>query len=222
MPPGGRRIPRAPAPRRTRRDVGGDDEKLPDIVAKAGGDLVALAAQIRTCRSCGRGCDEPVYGTGHPRAPVMLINDRPTAADLESGGAFTAEAEALEKAFAALDIPLSWVYGTTVVHCGTEPVTADQIAACSAHLLVEVEAVEPSVIVAFGPVAADAVRALDGRCGISVPDELPQGTAVRLRPGLSFVATEPLQQGLTHKDAKRRLWRDLQQVRELIGHRVGA
>ena len=55
------------------------------------------------------------------------------------------------------------------------------------------------VVVAFGPRAVEAVRALDGRCGLVVPDEIPQGRAVRLRPGLSLIATEPLPEGVTEQ-----------------------
>jgi uracil-DNA glycosylase len=146
----------------------------------------------------------------------MLVSDRPTSDDLESTGAFTSEATALDKAFDALGIPLSWVYGATAVRCDSAPATESQIEACSVHLLVEIEAIEPHVLIAFGPKAAHAIRALDGRCGITVPDDLPQGTPVRLRPGLSAIVTEPLPDGVTNPDAKRRLWRDLQQVRELI------
>jgi uracil-DNA glycosylase family 4 len=146
----------------------------------------------------------------------MLVAERPSEADLESGNAFTDEAEALDKAFDALGIPLSWVYGTTAVHCGAESPTADAIRACARHLLVEIEAVEPRVIVAFGPRAADAVRALDGSCGLAVPDELPQGNPVRIRDGLHMIVTEPVPEGVTNKDSKRRLWRDLQQIPALL------
>ena len=217
MPPGGRRIPRATSVRRTKREASEDEATIPPLVAKAGGDLVALAARIRTCEDCDRACPQRAYGAGHPRAPVMLVGGHPSASDVESGTAFTSEAESLEKAFEALAIPLSWVYGATAVRCGDSRASTDQIVACSQHLLVEIEAVEPKVIVAFGGEAVEAVRALDGRCGIRVPDELPQSRPIRLRPGLSLISTEPMPDGVTQKESKRRLWRDLQTVPELIG-----
>jgi uracil-DNA glycosylase family 4 len=147
----------------------------------------------------------------------MLVAERPSASDLDSGNAFTDEAEALDKAFDALGIPLSWVYGTTAVRCGAEETTGPEIEACAKHLLIEIEAVEPRVIVAFGPRAADAIRALDGRCGLGVPEMLPQGDAVKIRDGLHMLVTEPVPEGVTNKDSKRRLWRDLQQVPALLG-----
>jgi uracil-DNA glycosylase family 4 len=147
----------------------------------------------------------------------MLVGERPSASDLESGGAFTDESEALDKAFEALGIPLSWVFGATAVRCGPGAATDEQIAACSVHLLVEIEATEPAVIVAFGAGAVQALRSLDGRCGIRVPDAIPQGEPTRLRPGLVAIATEPLPAGVTQKESKRRLWRDLQKVPELLG-----
>ena len=217
MPPGRRTIPRAPAPRRPSRGPSDDDTSSPaPLVAKAAGELTALAARIRACDACDRAQPRRAYGTGFPRASVLLVSEHPSATDLDTEGVMTAEAEALDKAFAALQIPLSWVYGATSVRCGSAPATSAQIEACAVHLLVEIEAVEPSVVVAFGPRAVEAVRALSGRCGLVVPEEIPQGRAVRLRPGLSLIATEPLPEGVTGKDSKRRLWRDLQLVPELI------
>jgi uracil-DNA glycosylase family 4 len=222
MPPGKRTIPRAPAqPKRVRAPVSDDAAEVAPLVAKAAGELVALASAIRTCEACERAGPRRAYGTGFPRARVLLVAEHPSAHDLEGEGAMADEAEALERAFDALGIPLSWVYGSTAVRCGSAPATAGQIEACAGHLLVEIEALEPDVIVAFGPRAVGAIRTLDGRCGLGVPDEVPQGVAVRLRPGLSMIATEPLPEGVTLKDSKRRLWRDLKQVPALVGRTNG-
>lgn len=218
MPPGRRTIPRAPAPRRTSRPPRSEDDAVASaLVSKAAGELTALAARIRACEACERAQPRRAFGTGYPRAAVLLVSEHPSVSDLDTEGAMTDEAEALDKAFAALKIPLWWVYGSTTVRCGSAPATSGQIDACANHLLTEIEAVEPSVVIAFGPRAVDAVRALDGRCGLVVPGEVPQGRAVRLRGGLSLVATEPLPEGVTRKESKRRLWRDLRLVGELIG-----
>jgi uracil-DNA glycosylase family 4 len=216
MPPGRRTIPRAGAPRRSRRTVTVGDLEVSPALAKAAGELIALGTQIRACEACERASPSRSYGTGYPRAPVMLVAEHPEPADLEAEGSFTQEAEALDKAFDALGIPLSWVYGATAVRCGSDPATSDQLLACSTHLLVEIEAVEPQVIVAFGPRAVESVRTLHGRCGLSVPDEVPQGEALSLRAGLVLVSTEPMPAGVTQRDAKRRLWRDLQLIPGLL------
>ncbi len=217
MPPGRRTIPRASAPKKKLRDPSvHTDLDLPPVLAKAAGELVVLASRILACQACERASAQRCYGTGYPRAPVMLVGEHPSQADLDASSSFIGEAEALDKAFDALGIPLSWVYGATAVRCGSAPATSIELAACSTHLLVEIEAVEPRVIVAFGPRAVEAMRFLHGRCGLVVPDEVPQGTPVALRPGLHLVATEPVPEGVTQKDAKRRLWRDLQRVAELL------
>jgi uracil-DNA glycosylase family 4 len=208
MPPGPRSIPRSPATRRKKERIP-EPPAVPLLVAKAAGDLVALAAAIRACEVCGV-ADEPfALGSGYPRAPVMLVGDRPSEADLESGVAFTDEAEALDKAFAGLGMSLSHLYGTTVIRSASGRPCAD-------HLLAEIEAVEPCVLVAFGPKTVDGLRALSGRCGLVVPDDVPQSAPVLLRVGLHLIATEPLPSGVTQKDSKRRLWRDLQQVPALV------
>ncbi|MGH2758153.1 MAG: uracil-DNA glycosylase family protein [Actinomycetota bacterium] len=191
---------------------------MPDpAVTKAAGELMAIWAEVAECESCPRcSASDRVYGTGHPRAPIMLVKESPSDEDLEMTNAFASDADALTKAFDALGIPLSWLYGTTAVRCGTEPATTDDVAACSVHLLGEIEAVGPRVIVAFGPRAADAVRALDGRCGISIPEDLPQAGSSRIRSDLVLLITESLPEGLTGKEAKRRLWRDLQALPGLL------
>ncbi len=192
------------------------DVDVPPVVSKAAGDLVALAGRIQVCEGCDRAGPARAYGTGYPRAPVMLVAERPSAAALETTNAFADEAQALDKAFEALGVPLSWLYGATAVRCGSAPATGDQIAACSTHLLVEIEAVEPRVVVLFGAKAVDAIRALDGRCGLRAPSDMAQGALLPLRPGLDALVTEPMPEGVTQKDAKRRLWRDLQQIPPLI------
>lgn len=146
----------------------------------------------------------------------MLVKDRPSQADLETGNAFTSEAEPLGKAFEALGIPLSWVYGATALRSGSTEASAEELLACSEHLITEIEVVRPKVIVAFGPRSVDAIRALNGKCGMHVPDDVPSGEAVGVRADLMLLATEELPDGVTAKDAKRRLWRDLQVVPKLI------
>lgn len=146
----------------------------------------------------------------------MLVKDRPSALDVEYGNAFASEADPLTKAFQALEIPLGWIYGSTAVRCGTEESKSDELKACSTHLLTEIESVRPRVLVAFGEAALEAVRALDGRCGLAVPDDVPRGEAIRIRADLVLLLTEPLPEGVGGKEAKRRLWRDLQAIRGLV------
>jgi uracil-DNA glycosylase family 4 len=147
----GRRIPRVEAPPPDRPPPpDGADVEAPPVVANAAGELTALAARIRICEACARASGERVYGTGYPRAAVMLLADRPAEGDLGCGSAFSAFAEPLDRAFTALGIPLGWVYGSTAVRCATHTPSSDELKACASHLLVEVEAVGPRVIVAFG------------------------------------------------------------------------
>lgn len=211
--PEGRRIPRAAAQKPDLPPVDDAPPGPPGVIAaleKAGGELAALSLVIRTCAACGRAGDDRALGSGHPRARVLLVRDRPADEDARTGVAFSSEAESLERAFERLGMPLWWSYGASAVRCGTRAPTDGELHACSSHLLVEVEAIEPRMIVAFGDRATAAVRALDGRCGISVPAEVPAGEPVGLRPGLELLVTEPLPLGLTEPESKRRLWRDLQ------------
>jgi uracil-DNA glycosylase len=210
MPPG-RRIPRPPSTKPSRPEPPADAGDTPSQVLKAAGDLVALSGQIRECKVCGSG--PFVLGTGSPSAPVMLLKGFPSSADLESGGAFTDEADALTKAFEALGIPIGWTYGTTAVRiAATTSDPQEAIAHGVGHLVVEIEAVGPQVIVAFGPEASAALSQLNGRCGLEVSDQLSPAELVRVRTDLQVLVTEPLPEGVTNKESKRRLWRDLQIV----------
>lgn len=207
----GRSIPRPPdVP--LQRPAPPPETAVPDpLLRKAAGEVAAVWALIRACPDCGP-LDAPrAYGTGHPQAPVMLLKGRPSPADVEASNAFAGEAEALGKAFDALGVPLSWLYGTAAIRSG-----AESSGVCATHLLAEIEAVAPRVIVAFGAEAAGALVALDGRCGLRVPDDPAPGEPLTLRAGLWAVITEPLPEGIQSKDAKRRLWRDLQRVPALV------
>lgn len=215
MPEGSRTIPRSRPPKRTKADAGQTPEIAPTI-GKAAGELIAVSNRIRGCDACDRAQPQRAYGTGFPRARVLVVSEQPSVADLNTEGALTDEADALDKAFSALGVELTALYGTTAVRCGSAPASAPQVEACAIHLLLEIEAIEPTVIVACGPRAVDAIRALDGKCGIVVPEDTPQGTAVRLRPGLSMVPTEPMPQAVTKTDSKRRFWKDLQQIPTLL------
>jgi len=220
--PQGRRIPRPPNVAPSRPAPPEDDKESDPTVVKAAGELTAAWASIHGCEACERACPDRAYGTGHPRAPVMLVKEQPSPEDLETTNAFATDAEALTKAFEALGIPLSWLYGATAVRCGSDAATSNQVAVCAQHLLAEIEAVQPRLIVTFGPRAAEALQALDGRCGLSVPDELPRGEAIPIRSDLTMMVTEGLPEGLTRKEAKRRLWRDLQALPRLADLTRGA
>src|SRR5690348_14566719 len=118
MPPG-RSIPRPP-PTRPKKPKPPEDASAPGTdLQKAAGELVSLAAEIRACTACDRECPDRALGTGYPRAPIMLLKEQPSAADAEAGEAFVEDADALTKAFEALGIPLSWIYGSTAVRCGS-------------------------------------------------------------------------------------------------------
>ncbi len=147
----------------------------------------------------------------------MLVKEQPSNEDLESTNAFTSDADALAKAFDALEIPISWLYGATAVRCGPAPAESHHVAACAQHLLTEIEAVGPRVIVAFGSRAAEAVTALDGRCGLKVPADVERGKPIPIRSDIVLMVTEALPDGITHRDAKRRLRRDLRALPVALG-----
>lgn len=144
----------------------------------------------------------------------MLLREAPTESDLKSGLAFIDEASALELAFSKLG--LGPVYGSTAVRCGTGKPSLDELKACATHLLVEIEAVSPRVVVVFGESTLGAVRYLDGRCGIVVPELIEAGEVCKLKESLVLLLTESLPEGLESTTSKRILWKHLQLLPGLI------
>lgn len=218
--PEGRRIPRTEDVRGPRPTAPAAAEPLgpeAQAVAAAGAELAALVRPIRACEACRRAAPARAFGSGYPRAPVMLLKERPSHDDLRTGAAFTTEGEAMQLAFGSLGIPFSWAYATTAVRCGSARTTDGEVEACGSHLLVEIEVVRPAVIVAFGPRAAAAVVALDGRCGIEIPAPPARGEPAAIRPGTALLVTEPLPEGVEDAQAKRRLWKDLKTLPDLLG-----
>ena len=125
--------------------------------------LEGLHAQLRNCRRCGL-CQfrkRVVFGAGNPRAPVMVIGNRPGYWDDDSGEPLAGEttrgifAQALDRVGLLMQRD---IYATYAVKCLTpkeddqfrsEP-TAEAFAACNPFLQRQIDLINPAIIVLHG------------------------------------------------------------------------
>jgi len=149
------------------------------VVAKtdkpAGGQIVAgppppslaeIAKEVWDCQACQlhRRRLYPVPGRGSENMRVFVVGDWLMADPgmaLPQGHLFGVEQDAmLVRMFTAINLPMAEVFVTNVIKCALPPSEKpeeQEIAICRSHLLRQLAAASPEVIVAMGSVAARAV-----------------------------------------------------------------
>ena len=131
------------------------------------GSLREAAADCRACDLWERGT-QTVFGEGRRRAKVMLIGEQPGNEEDLTGKPFVGPAgRLLDDALKEAGIDRSQTYVTNVVkHFKWEPrekrrihkkPNAREIAACRSWLEAEIALIKPTVIVALGATAAQAL-----------------------------------------------------------------
>lgn len=144
----------------------------------------------------------PIAWTGDPLAEVALVKGEPEEADLSAGRALAGDdGDAAAKALAALGFDPAAVFATV----SRQPRLAP--AAVVGRLSLQLEAVDPRVVVALDPEAAQDVGAIFGV-------ELRPGEAESCR-GRTLLALDGFSASLPDEDLKRRVWRQLQALRRV-------
>ena len=149
---------------RHHRDMGVTEVSL-------GGDYLqgpedALARQQRElqgCRLCKlcEGRSTIVFGSGNPRAEMMVVGEGPGADEDAQGLPFVGRAgQLLTKMLASVDITRDEVFITNMVLCrppGNRNPEPDELAACRPFLDAKLGVLQPKVILALGSVATQAL-----------------------------------------------------------------
>lgn len=118
--------------------------------------LEEIAQEVRTCTDCElcRGRTHAVPGVGDPRARVMLIGEGPGFNEDKQGLPFVGQSgKLLSELLSHAGLTRDEVFITNVVKCrppGNRDPLPDEIAACSAYLDRQIEAIDPGVIVTLG------------------------------------------------------------------------
>ncbi|MGH2668137.1 MAG: uracil-DNA glycosylase [bacterium] len=173
----------------------------------------ALATQERALQGCRRcalceGRTTIVFGSGNPRAELVVIGEGPGAEEDAQGKPFVGRAgQLLTRMLDSVHLSRDEVFITNAVKCrppGNRNPEADELAACAPFLAAQLGVLRPKVVLALGSVAAqtllqtrEAIGKLRGRLH-------PFGSAV-LIPTFhpAFLLRNPGQ------EYKRMAWEDL-------------
>ena len=122
-----------------------------------------LEAAVRGCSRCAlhQGRTQAVFGVGDRRAGWMVVGDAPGAEEDRQGEPFVGAAGQLLMAMlAAIGLSRESVFITDALKCRPPEDHAPQageIAACRSHLQQQVELLRPTIILAFGRIAAQSL-----------------------------------------------------------------
>jgi uracil-DNA glycosylase len=147
---------------------------------KAGAELQRLAAEASSCQACDlyRNATQTVFGHGAAHARIVLVGEQPGDQEDKAGQPFVGPAgRILDQALADVGLGRDEVYMTNAVkhfkwtakgkrRIHQRP-SAREVAACKQWLVSEIAAVDPSVIVALGATAGQALFGSRFRVGAS-------------------------------------------------------
>jgi uracil-DNA glycosylase len=124
---------------------------------------VEMVNDVLNCTACplAEGCTNKVPGIGNMSADIMFIGEIPGAEEDAQGEPFVGPGGAmLTKAMEAVGWKREDVYITNLMKCRTpknrQPLQSE-IAACYRHLQVEIEVIQPKVIVCLGGVPSNTL-----------------------------------------------------------------
>jgi len=119
-------------------------------------ELDALAAQAAVCTDC-RLCEQRtnvVFGTGDPRASVMIVGEGPGREEDLRGLPFVGRSgQLLDQLLGEIGLERSDVYIANVVKCrppGNRDPRPDEIDACKHYLREQIQIIDPTVVITLG------------------------------------------------------------------------
>ena len=182
--------------------------------------LGAIRAEIGDCTRCKLhtlGRKQIVFGVGNPRAALMFVGEAPGADADAQGIPFIGRAgQLLTKIIKAIELTREDVYIANVIKCrppqnrNPEP---DEVATCEPFLFRQIDVVKPTVIVALGKFATQALlRTLD-------PISRLRGRVFDYR-GSKLIPTFHPAYLLRNPSSKRDVWEDMKVVRALLKSKV--
>lgn len=113
-----------------------------------------------TCPHCTQatGYTQTVFGTGNPNARLMFIGEAPGAEEDRCGIPFVGDAgKKLDEIITAMELAREDVYIANVLKCrppNNRTPTPEEVARCGPFLQLQIEIIEPQVIVTLGSPAA--------------------------------------------------------------------
>lgn len=189
--------------------------------ARDGAALRVLGEEVAGCTRCRlhEGRRNVVFGEGNPAAEVVIVGEAPGFEEDRTGRPFVGPAgKLLELLLLTAGLPRSVVYICNVLKCrppdNRDP-ARDEVEQCSAHLKRQLEAIQPSVLLAVGKFAAQTLTGSEQSIG-----------ALRGRvhsyQGIPLVATYHPAFLLRSHQWMRSAWQDVQLLHDVLEARRGA
>jgi DNA polymerase len=173
----------------------------------------------RRCKLCA-GRTTIVFGTGNPRADLVVIGEGPGADEDAQGKPFVGRAgQLLTRMLESVGLSRDEVYITNTVKCrppGNRNPEPDELAACAPVLAAQLATIQPKVVLALGSVATQALLGTREPIGKLRGRVHPYGAAI-LVPTFhpAFLLRNPGQ------EYKRMAWEDLKLAKREYDRRRG-
>ncbi|KEF42725.1 MAG: DNA polymerase [Cyanobium sp. CACIAM 14] len=190
-------------------------------VPEPAADLANLRERCDACRRCGlaAGRQQVVISRGNPHARLMVIGEGPGAQEDATGLPFVGRAgQLLDQMLASVSLDSNQdVYICNVVKCrppDNRKPTPEEMRACEPWLAIQIEAVDPPVVILAGATALEGVLGIRGGITRLRGQWHPwQGRWVMPVFHPSYLLRNPSRQ----KGSPRWLtWQDLQEVRRRL------
>lgn len=178
--------------------------------------LEEIRDDLGDCRRCklASGRRNIVFGSGNPRAELMFVGEAPGADEDEQGLPFVGRAgQLLTKIIEAIGMRRQDVYICNILKCrppGNRNPESDEISACEPFLLRQIAAIKPKVICALGTFGAQTLLRT------KEPISRLRGQFIEYR-GAKLMATFHPAYLLRNPGEKRKVWEDVQKIRDYLG-----
>ncbi len=204
-----------PSPSPRRRSQGSPQAGAAARPGRAGEGLDDIQHDLGLCTRCGlhTGRRNIVFGTGNPRAELVIIGEAPGRQEDLSGEPFVGRAgKLLNRMLQAIGLRRDQVYIANVLKC-RPPQNRDpqheEIASCSPFLHRQIKAIGPKVIMTVGRFASQNIIGSEASMGKLRKE-------IRAVGGVRVVATYHPAYLLRNPKMKRAAWEDLLKVRAIL------
>jgi uracil-DNA glycosylase len=177
--------------------------------------LDAIRKELKDCRRCklSTGRKNIVFGSGNPHAELMFVGEAPGADEDEQGLPFVGRAgQLLTKIIEAIEMRREDVFICNILKCrppGNRNPETDEITCCEPFLFRQIASVKPKVICALGTFAAQTLLRT------TEPISRLRGQLLDYK-GIKLMATFHPAYLLRNPNEKRKVWEDVQIVRDYI------
>ena len=177
--------------------------------------LEEIRTDLGDCRRCKLAPlrQHIVFGCGNPQSELMFVGEAPGADEDEQGLPFVGRAgQLLTKIIEAIGMRREDVYICNILKCrppGNRNPESDEIAACEPFLYRQIASVKPKVICALGTFGAQTLLRM------KEPISRLRGQFIGYR-GAKLMATFHPAYLLRNPNEKRKVWEDVQKIRDYL------